>query len=186
MVCHKSASFIAALTPDLKVLIGLQNITTLKALTYVVRWVASLPNDVPFEEEAYTKLALHLIAAIPAFFKANQQITADAVKVLIIHTASIMMSRTFTLQRSIVLQIAATWIEGSIPKVLAKLQQMQLPDALSRHLQSAVQSLLATACSLSGSVPQFCGVTCTLIDALVQTTMMNFLQVLMLVSMSGS
>lgn len=41
----------------------------------------SLPDDQCTDGEAYAKLSLHLLASIPAFFKANQSVTADAVKV---------------------------------------------------------------------------------------------------------
>jgi hypothetical protein len=58
---------------------AMQDLAMFKTFTHIARWQASLP-DSDFDEEAYTKLALHLLAAIPTLFKANQPITPDTVK----------------------------------------------------------------------------------------------------------
>jgi hypothetical protein len=59
---------------------------------------------------------------------------------------------------------------------------MRLPDALARHLQSTLQSLLATACTLAASAPQLTDALCALVDAVVQAQVIGLLQVLALVS----
>lgn len=62
------------------------------------------------------------------------------------------------------------------------MKDMRLPDALARPLQSTLQSLLATACTLATSVPQLSAGLCALVDAVAQTRTIGFLQMLALVS----
>ena len=123
--------------------------TVLRGFTHIVRWLKALPADDSFDSEALSKLALHLLASVPACFKTNPQ-AADALKVRVASFYCRFMPRS----RTNITQLAALWARDCIPCLLSLLQNLHLSDQITKHVGMTVQSISATYCKLLESTPQ--------------------------------